>query len=61
MAINRMDDCNWNCELTQFFLKGITASPCFKETQYPRKYDITASVWWPIALILAFILGITNF
>ena len=28
-----MDGCNWNCELA--LKKGMTASACFKETQYP--------------------------
>ena len=31
-AYHRMDGCNWNCELA--LKKGMTASACFKETQY---------------------------
>ena len=35
-----MDGYNWNCELA--LKKGITASACFKETQYPRSMQVTS-------------------
>ena len=32
--------CYWNCELA--LKKGMTASACFKETQYPRSLQVAS-------------------
>ena len=37
-----MDGCYWNCELA--LKKGMTASACFKETQYPRSLQVAPEI-----------------
>ena len=39
-AYHRMDGCYWNCELA--LKKGMTASVCFSETQYPRSLQVAS-------------------
>ena len=39
-AYHRMDGCNWNCELA--LKKGMTASACFKETQYTISLQVAS-------------------